>query len=335
MSKVTEVHVGVIGVGFIGEVHTRVLADMPGVEVTGVADPNEAVAKQVAERYSIPGLYTDPKDLLLEVDAVVIASPEFAHADNVVAALDAGKHVFLEKPMADTVEGGRMIVEATKRASGKLLMGYILRHDPRYVQGRVCAKKIGEISAMYARRRGVIDVPARVAKWSHPIFYMGVHDIDMLRWYSGDEVEQVYAASSSKVVGGGAPDSTMAILKFRRGAIATLEVTWILPREFNAALESAIDVFGEKGMVRVESLDQGVQACIQGSGYEFPDVMHWPEIYGRIEGDARRQMDHFIRIIRTDEEPLVTAEDGYESLLVALAIIKSIESGEPVDVVSI
>lgn len=335
MTKATEIRVGVIGVGFMGEVHTHVLADIPGVLVRGVADPNEAMAKQVGERYGIPHLFTDPKDLLTEIDAVVVASPEFAHADNVVAALDAGKHVFLEKPMADTAEGGRRIMEATTRASGKLLMGYILRHDPRYVQGWVRAKKIGEISAMYARRRGVIDVPTRVAKWSHPIFYMGVHDIDMLRWYSGDEVEQVYAASSFKVLGGGTPDTIMAILKFRRGAVATLEVTWILPSEFNATLESTIDVFGEKGMVRVESLDQGVQACIRGSGYEFPDVMHWPEIRGRIEGDARRQMDHFIHIIRTDEEPLVTAEDGYASLLVALAIIKSIESGEPVNVASI
>lgn len=275
--------------------------------------------------------YTDPVELLPSVDAVIITSPENAHADNAVAALEAGKHVLLEKPMADDTveaEAGQRILDAVHRASGKFLMGYLLRHDSRYAQGKARVVKIGDLSMMYARRRGVLAVPRRVAQWSPPIFYMGVHDIDQLLWYSGSELVEVYAASSFKVLGGGLPDGLMAILKFDNGAIATLEVHWILPNEFNAPLEATLEVFGKNGFVRVNSLDQGVQACIQGEGYEFPDVMHWPTINGRIAGDLRRQLDHFIRVIRTDQEPLCTAEDGFKSLRVARAIIESIESGK-------
>ena len=332
MSDQTQIRVGVIGVGFMGQVHTGILRDIPGVDLVGVADPNEEVARNVAKRFGIGKVCTDPEDLIAGVDAVIISSPETAHADNAVPALEAGKHVFLEKPIADTVEAGKRILDAADRSSSKFLMGFIMRHDQRYAQGKARVEKIGDISIMYARRRGVRAVARRVGGWSSPIFYMGVHDIDQMRWYSGAEVAEVYATASSKILGDGITDGLMAIFNFDNGAIATLEVNWILPDEFNAALESTLDVFGEKGFVRVESLDQGVQTCIQGEGYEFPDVMHWPEIEGRIEGDARRQLDHFIRIIRMDEKPLVTAKDGFETLRVALAIIESIETGRLVKI---
>ena len=327
MSKQTEVRVGVMGVGHMGQVHTHALHDAAGVALVGVADPDENMAREVAERYGVTA-YTDSVELLPAVDAVVITSPENAHADNAIAALEAGKHVLLEKPMADTVEAGQRILDAVHRASGKFVMRYLLRHDQRYAQGKARVDEIGDLSMMYARRRGVRAVAHRVAQWSPPVFYMGVHDIDQMLWYSGSEVVEVYAASSFKVLGDGLPDGLMAILKFDNGAIATLEVNWILPNEFNAPLESTLEVFGKNGFIRVNSLDQGVQACIQGEGYEFPDVMHWPTINSRITGDVRRQLDHFMRVIRTYEEPLCTAEDGFESLRVAQAIIESIESGK-------
>jgi len=328
--KVTKV--GVIGVGFMGELHTRTLVEMPGVEVVGVADANEERARDVASRYGISAHFGERVEGLLEkVEAVVIASPESVHRQHATLALEAGCHVLLEKPMANTLEDCEAIVAKAAKSELIFMIGYILRFDPRYVAGKDAMAKIGEVTALHVRRRASIEVPQRVGTWTHPLFYMGVHDIDMLRWYTEDEVSQVYGMASFKLLGSRVPDVIVATLRFRNGAVATLETNWVLPPEFKAPLESRIEAFGEKGMVIVESLNQGVWYCLRESGYEFPDVLHWPEVHGRIEGDCKRELEHFVRCIRTGEQPLVTAKDGFESVRVALAIIKSIEEGKPVN----
>jgi len=287
-------------------------------------------ARKVAFRYGISSFYEKPEDLLEQVEAAVVASPETAHRKHAVMALKAGRHVLLEKPMAHSLSDAEAIAVQVGQSKGCLLIGYILRFDPRYVAGKAAMGRLGEVVALHVCRRCVIDLPKRVGSWSHPLFYMGVHDIDMLRWYTEDEVSQVYGMASYKVLGRGVPDVIVATLRFRNGAVATLEVNWILPSEFKTPLESKIEAFGANGMVVVESLDQGVRCCFSESGYEFPDALHWPECHGRIEGDLKRELEHFIRCVRSEEQPLITAKDGLESLRVALAIIESAEKGKPV-----
>jgi predicted dehydrogenase len=324
------VKVGVIGVGFMGEFHVRVLLEMPGVDLVGIADNNQERAKEIASKYQIGSYYTKPEDLCQQVEAVVIASPEMAHEEHAVSVLQAGCHVFLEKPLADTLEAGQAIFDQAAKSDRLFMMGYILRFDPRYIKGKEAMAQLGKITALHARRRGSIEVPQRVVGWSHPLFYMGVHDLDMLRWYTEDEVSEVYSMASFKLLDGKKPDVVVATLRFRSGAVATVEINWILPPEFKTPLESKIEVFGEGGMVLVESLDQGVRYCLRETGYEFPDALHWPELHGRIEGDLKRELEHFIRCVRTGEQPMVTAKDGLESLKIALAIMESIETGKPV-----
>ena len=324
------VKVGVIGVGFMGELHTRTLSEMPGVEVVGVADTDVEKARKVALRYGISSFYEKPEDLLEQVEAVVVVSPETAHREHAVMALKADRHVLLEKPMAHSLSDAEAIAVQAGQSKGCLLIGYILRFDPRYVAGKTAMGRLGEVVALHVCRRGVIDVPKRVGSWTHPLFYMGVHDIDMLRWYTEDEVSQVYGMASYKIFGRSIPDVIVATLRFRNGAVATLEINWILPSKFKAHLESKIEAFGANGMVVVESLDQGVRCCFSESGYEFPDALHCPEYHGRIEGDLKRELEHFIRCVRLEEQPLITAKDGLESLRVALAIIESAEKGKPV-----
>jgi len=332
--EMRQVKVGVIGVGFMGELHTRVLVDMPDVDVVGVVDANVNRAKEVASRYGIPFHSNRPEELLGQVQAVVIASPETTHKEHAILALDAGCHVFLEKPLADTIGAGEEIAARAEKEKSRCLfmVGYILRFDPRYVAGKKAMARIGNVTAFHVRRRASIEVPQRVKNWTHPLFYMGVHDIDMLRWYAEDEISQVYGMASFKLLGERVPDVVVATLRFQSGAVATLETNWVLPPEFKAPLESRIEAFGSEGMVTVESLDQGVRYCFKGSGYEFPDVLHWPEIHGHIEGDLKRELEHFIRCVKTGEEPLVTVKDGLESLRVALAIIDSIEKAKAVSV---
>jgi len=322
--------VGVIGVGFMGELHARTLVEMPNVDVVGVVDADLERAKEVASKYGIKSYYKEPEELLAQAEAVIIASPETVHKQHALLALEAGCHVLLEKPIAHTLEDAEVIAAQAMKSSSLFMMGYILRFDPRYAKGKEAMSKVGEVTALRVCRRGSIEIPHRVGSWTHPLFYMGVHDIDMLRWYTDDEVTQVYGMASSKLLGDGVPDVIVATLCFRNGAVATLETNWILPPEFKGPLESCIEVFGKGGMVHVESLDQGVRYCLRGEGYEFPDALHWPEIHGRIEGDCKRELEYFIRCVHTGEQPLVTAKDGLESLRVALAIIESIEEDKVV-----
>ena len=140
------------------------------------------------------------------------------------------------------------------------MIGYLLRFDPRYVDGKREIKEgaIGEILSVWARRAGQIVVPQRVAEWSNQLFYMSVHDIDLINWYIDSEVERVYAEATMKLFKDeSAPDVILALMRYKDGATASLEVNWCRPVTWQYPLEAHLHVTGTRGTIYVDICDQG------------------------------------------------------------------------------
>ena len=328
------VRVAVIGAGFFGRFHARVYAESPLADLVAIVDKDEQLAKKAAEEFSTKW-YSDV-DLFLEkeeVDAVSIVTPEQTHKELAVKCMNAGKHVIVEKPIAHTLEDAREMVECSKKNKVKFTVGYLLRFDPRYAGGKrlVQEGRIGDIISIWARRMTTIDTPIRVAKWSHPVFYMGVHDLDMMLWYTGmKKVESVYATSSSKIFKEyGAPDVFFALIRFEDDIIASLEINWAQPKTWPFDLESRFHVTGTKGSVNVDIQDMGLGAFTP-EATKFPDTYHWPIVNNRLLGDLKEELNSFLECILQDKEPLVSGEEAIKSLELALAIKKSLEEKRPV-----
>src|SRR5437763_11537243 len=147
---------GVIGLGWFGEKHCEALAGLPNVELVAVCTRRQARLNEVAQRFGVRHTYTDFRDLLAnpEVDAVSIVTMWDQHTAPALAALQAGKHVFLEKPMASTVADCTAIVTAARSAQGSLMIGHICRFNSRYAVAKTAIEegRVGKIVSMYARR---------------------------------------------------------------------------------------------------------------------------------------------------------------------------------------
>src|SRR5262249_42297286 len=147
--------------------------------------------------FGVEHVYTDFRELLAnrEIEAVSVVTMWDQHAAPTLAALEAGKHVFLEKPMASTLEDCDAIVQAAQKSKGFFMVGHICRVKPRYAAAKaaIVEGRIGKIVSMYARRNIPAWVTTEILNKIGPIIGDGVHDTDLMLWYNGAKVVSVYA----------------------------------------------------------------------------------------------------------------------------------------------
>jgi predicted dehydrogenase len=155
---------GVIGLGWFGEIHADTLAQMPGIELAAFCTRRPQRLKDLADQYDVAGRYTDYQELLADpsIDAITITTHIHDHRDIAVAALRAGKHVFLEKPMAPTVEDCEQIIQAAQESDGVFMVGHICRFDPRVALAKqaIDEGRMGRIISMHARRTPTYVAPS-------------------------------------------------------------------------------------------------------------------------------------------------------------------------------
>lgn len=182
-----KVRVAVIGVGFMGAMHARVLASMPDVDLVAVADVVGERAETVARATGCRA-YTDFRQLLEseKLDAVSICTLETQHVEPAVACAQRGIHMFIEKPLASTLEEADRILQEVERSGVKVGVGYLLRFDPRYstIKERIQAGEFGEIVHIYARRNSPrTEGPQRYGGQLQLPLHVTVHDLDLVLWY--------------------------------------------------------------------------------------------------------------------------------------------------------
>lgn len=314
----TPLSFGLIGAGWIGTFHAETLAHrLPNTRLVAVADP----VPGAAERLSAPRSYQDPMELIADpsVEAVAICSPAATHADLVVAAARAGKHVFCEKPMALTLEDADRAIAAARDAGVALQVGFNRRFATDFadMRTRIAEGSIGtpQLLRSLTRDPGIsVEVAARVKPWT--IFNETlIHDFDTLCWLNpGARVTEVYAQADALIhpqfAGQGFLDTSVVQIRFDNGAFADAEASFSAVYGYDVRGE----VFGSDGIL------QAGRAPEQAGGANV-ELFHDAYV---------AQFAHFVDSVQAGVEPSVNGIDARIALEIALAARESVEHQAPV-----
>lgn len=326
-----KLRVGIVGVGGNGGRFLDAYATNPRVEVVAICDVRDDHRQALKNQYEVPLDFSDMASILeLEkIDLVSIHAPDGLHAPFTLAALDANKHVFVEKPMATSVEDCLQVVERADRASTRVAVGHVLRTRPyfRMLKGMADAGELGEIYAMRShyltnpmhKSSGFAEIANR--SYSLPMLTMGVHPVDLMRWYAGDIVE-VQAMESRDMAMPGNPkdESVTALYRFASGATGSITVCWASNYIFDS--DYGLELHGsEASVARGEVHRRGV--------FKREPLPEPPQ-------DARpgyaAEVDSVVDSL-LDETPLFCGvHEGARSAIACLKAVEAAETGKPLAV---
>lgn len=329
-----KVKIGLIGAGRIGKLHIEnISVRIHAAEVVAVADTFIKGAKEVAERFGIKTVTADYKEILCkpEVEAVLICSPTDTHAQYIIEAAEAGKHIFCEKPLDLSLDNIRRVLGVVERAGVKLMVGFNRRFDPDFVkvQQMVKAGKIGVPHILKITSRDPEPPPAEYVAVSGGIFLdMTIHDFDMARFVLGTEVLEVYAKANvlvdSAIGEAGDVDTAITTLSFENGAIGTIDNS----RKAVYGYDQRLEVFGSEGMVMVDNNTPDSHTYYNNKGSHGPLPLNF--FMDRYIESYAIEIETFIKAVMKDEEIPVSGKDGLMSVAIGLAAKKSIAENHPV-----
>lgn len=329
------VRTAVVGIGLMGELFARLLAQSPRGQLVALAEADPSRHPRLSADYGVP-VYEDCEALLdaVPLDAVVVATSDQAHCDPALAVLRRGLSLFIEKPLALTLSDAEQIVAAAHGVGRPLMVGQVLRFDPRFalLRDAVVRGDIGTVQLIHGRREAPLHEGQRLGGRTSLAFYVGVHDIDAIHWITGARVTQVSAAYHGRVPG--VQEATGAVLSatlwLDSGAVATLQHAWTLPDSTYRLHQQLFEVIGTQGTGRLDALDDGLRLETE-SRVMHPSAhyMFTPVLHGRISGVYRDELEHFLECIQTGEMPIVTGEDGAAAVAVAAALDQSAREGAP------
>lgn len=325
-----KIRYAVIGLGWFGEKHCEALAGLANVELYALCTRRAARLQEVALRFGVRHTFTDYRELLAtpEIDAVSVTTMWDQHAAPTLAALKADKHVFLEKPMASTRADCDAIVAATQASKGSLMVGHICRFNPRYAAARtaIAEGRIGRIVSMYARRNIPAWVTADLLNKIGPIIGDGVHDTDLMLWYSGANVVTAYAQAVS-VRGLKFPDLGWTMYRFDSGAVGVLENVWCLPDRTAFQIDERMEIIGTHGSLHIHETHPNFSICDK-EGWHSPDTTYWPELHGVRAGALREELAYFVGCVQDGRRPsLITPEESRAAVVACLAAEQSAATG--------
>ena len=329
----SRVKFAVIGLGWFGEKHCEALAAIPGVELYALCTRTEARLKELAARFEVQHAYTDYHELLADpsVEAVSVVTMWDQHTAPTLAALKAGKHVFLEKPMASTMDDCRAIVAAAEAASGAFMVGHICRFNPRYAAARdeIGAGKIGRIVSLYARRNIPAFVTTEILNKIGPIIGDGVHDTDLMLWYTGAKVVSAYAQTVD-IRGLKYPDLGWTMYRFDSGAVGVLEDVWCLPDKTPFQIDERMEIIGTEGSIHIQETHANFSVCDR-DGWRSPDTTYWPELHGAQAGALREELTYFATCVQEGRRPeIISPAESMAAVEACLAAETSARAGEVV-----
>jgi predicted dehydrogenase len=330
----SKLKVGVVGVGFIGQLHARTVAETEGAEFAAVIDVAATHGKAIADKHGARHFPDIDRALAAGgIDAFIVALPDTMHQETTCRLLERGLPVLVEKPMAHTLAAAKAMAAAEKKGGGRLLVAHILRFDPRYVQAAAAVRdgRIGQPIHGSSGRFTVRDIGVRLNGSSSPCFYLGVHDVDALQWITGASITRVYSRAVSKLMpslGVKSEDAILSTCELENGISGQLHCGWTLPNDIPTGIWARTEVIGTEGVIDLDVRDHGLRVHSRGS-WGLPDGLHWPEVNGRIMGDLHEEIRHFVEAVRTEKPFVMKLEDAMRNVAVNDAIIRSVASGRP------
>jgi len=329
-----KLHFGIIGAGSIGKVHAETLAfRMPESQIVAITDVNREAAQSLAARCGIATIAGSSAEIIADprVDAVLICSPTDTHADLIVAAAEAGKHIFCEKPIAFSLAKIDAGLAAVRAAGVQLQIGFNRRFDANFARVRqaVVNGEIGTPSLMHIISRDPAPPPLSYVCASGGIFLdMTIHDFDMARFLIGDEVEEIYTSGGVMIdpeIGkAGDLDTALIVMRFRNGVIATIDNS----RKAVYGYDQRVEILGSKGKIETGNCYPN-QAVVSGerSVYQDLPLNFFMERYTE---SFAAELRAFTRAVLEKRSTPVTGIDGRIPVVMALAARKSYDEHRPV-----
>ena len=320
-----------IGVGLMGRRHAENLArDVSDARLLAVTDADTATRERVAKELGTTA--SASAVVLLErkdVSAVVVASPKRFHEEHAIAAAKAGKDIFLEKPIATSLEGADRVIAAAQKAGVRLQVGFQRRYDPAYAEARklVSGGALGRPLFYRGINRDLLAPvgPPGSMEMSDILTESAIHDFDGARWMMADEVVGIRA--NLAIVGdratSPASDLTMVELAFSRGAVAHIEAMW----GARYAYDIRSEILCENGAVMVGGFAQTMLTVLR-AGERRDDL--YPGFLERYADAYVAELRDFVGGVLDRRPPAVTGEDGRRALAIALAAERSAATAEQV-----
>ena len=329
-----ELNVGLIGVGRMGSYHAETWERLSGARLVAIADPDETTARQRIGRRPIDWV-ADYRWMLErpDLDAVCVCTPSEHHAKVALDAIEAGKHVFVEKPIATALEDGLRMAAAARVAGVKLMVGHIERFNPAVgkLAELIDEGRIGRVFRAHSTRVG--PLPTRIMDTGVAID-LATHDLDLMQFVLGRNITSIFA-EGNRCLHPTQEDVISCLLRFGvDGPMGLLDVNWLTPEK-----RREMTVIGEAGMLSASYLTQDVWFT-ESAG--VPNG--WDEL-ARVRGDAegaavrfalprveplQAELEAFTRCVLEDTPEPVTAEDGCRALAAALAVRDSAANERPV-----
>jgi predicted dehydrogenase len=340
------VRVGLIGCGRIAQVaHLPALEKANGIQLVAVSDPSEDVRRAVARRYDVPQAYADHPQVLADelVEAVLVAAPDRFHYPIAAAALSAGKHVLVEKPLASTVDESEKLVDLVEQTGLVLQVGAMKRHDPgvQYAR-RFLNERLGEVrsfnawyrigdlrpsieTALFPRLHAdsaayQAEIAIKADRRRYLLATHGAHVFDTVRYLLGD-VASVVARHRAD----GHDQLWQLLLTTTSGAVGTVSIAVDVPGEPNEGIE----VFGSAGTIKLDIPFPFYRLASTVRTYSGGEAI----LPALTDGDAyRRQSEAFARVIREGGRPTPDVHDGLAALQLIEATATAVERGEEVTI---
>ena len=321
------VRVGVVGLGYWGPNIARNLAALPGCELRWLCDSSPTARERWGAQF--PGTRTTSElSQLLEdeqLDAIALATPVPTHAELARAVLQAGKHCFVEKPLAQSVAQAQEALSAAERAAKILMVGHLLIYHPAVsaLKELLAAGELGEIYYLYGNRLNLGKLRAdENALWS-----LGAHDVSVILDLLGEEPLECIAHGES-YVRPGVEDVVFCYLRFPSGAAAHLHLSWLDPHK-----ERRLTVVGSQRMATFDDMALEGKLTVYDKGFD-QDVRSWGEYVARAGGryspalpasePLRLECEHFLSCIRSGEQPRSDGAAGVAVVRVLEALERSL-----------
>ena len=320
--------VAVIGAGAMGRHHLRVYRELESACLVGFSDADPEVTGRIGAMYGLAA-HRDHRELLERErpEAVSVAVPTNDHFAVVMAALEAGCHVLVEKPIASTPELAREMIDEAARRGRVLTVGHIERFNPAVIElrRRLLEGELGRIYQLHARRLG--PFPARIRDVG-VVVDLATHDLDLMRWLGGSEPVRLYAETSREIHTTN-EDLMSGLVRFQNDSVGVLEINWLTPTKIRE-----LTVTGERGMFRVDYLTQDLyyyeNPMAADGRFAAMSLLRGGVDEGSMTRFALRrreplatELDAFLAAARGEQDPVVSGEDGLVALRLALALIES------------
>jgi predicted dehydrogenase len=323
------VRVGVVGLGYWGPNLARNLGAIPGCELAWLCDASADARGKLEPSFPSARSTPDLDELLGDpsLDAIVLATPVPTHADLAIAVAQAGKHCFVEKPLATTAADAERAVEAAQQAGKLLMVGHLLEYHPAVTRLKqlVDSDELGQLYYIYGNRLNLGQLRAdENALWS-----LGAHDVSVALHLIGEEPEECLANGAS-YVREGVQDVVFCYLRFPSGTVAHLHLSWLDPHK-----ERRITVVGAQKMATFDDMLIEGKLTIYDKGFD-QDTRSWGEYLTR-SGDTfspqvsnreplRLECEHFIECVRTGATPRSDGHSGLRVVRVLEALQSSLET---------